>query len=88
MPLWLRQPKAWNVPVRARPMYWPCSIGVILALTLSPKASFHIEMISVLRLDVERVVRRVEVNSMWSVPSVGEALVHLRPAPSATSNFG
>ncbi len=46
LPKWLRQPNAWNVPLRARPMYWPCSIGVIVAFTLSPKASCHIEMTS------------------------------------------
>jgi hypothetical protein len=46
VPPWLRQPNAWKVPVSASPMYWPCSIGAIVAFTLSPKASVHIEMTS------------------------------------------
>ena len=50
-------------------MYWPCSIGVIVAWTWSPKASVHIEMISVLVSTLNGSFVVLNVNSMLSVPS-------------------
>ena len=45
-------------------MYWPCSIGVIVALTWSPKASAHIEMISVFVSTLNGSFVVLKVNSM------------------------
>ncbi len=68
-------------------MYWPCSIGVILACTLSPKASFHIEMISVLVSTLNGSFVVLKANSMWSVPSAARHL-SISACAAVTSNFG
>ena len=68
-------------------MYWPCSIGVIVALTWSPNASGHIDMISVFDSTLNGSFVVLNVNSMWSVPSAARHL-SISASPSSTSNFG
>ena len=77
MPPWLRQPNALNVPVSARPMYWPCSIGVIVAWISSPKISCHIEMISVFDSTLNGSFVVLNVNSMRVDAELGLARVEL-----------
>ena len=63
---------------RARPMYWPCSIGVIVGLHLVAERlgpHRHAPACSVSTLNGSFVV--LNANSMWSVPSSARHCVHL-----------
>ena len=50
-------------------MYWPCSIGVIVTFTWSPKASVHIDWISAFDSTLNGSLVVLKENSMLSVPN-------------------
>ena len=68
-------------------MYWPCSIGAIVACTLSPKTSAHIDRMSVFDSTLNGSFVVLNENSMWSVPRAPRH-VSISELATAGSYFG